>query len=287
MGFPGFNVQEARMFVAVRFFKFCRLSFAALLLSSSGIILAAPLVITYPGPASTADTRANYYVNLLDLALSKTGADYKLKPYTVIATGSRVLQDLQQGRDIDLTWGPTTATWEKETLPVRVPLDKGILGWRLFLVNKSDLPRFAQVHTMEQLKAYSAGLQHDWGDVVILRANGLPVVDASVYETMFQMLALHRFQYFPRGVGEIEGEAQRFAKLGLVVEPTLALHYPSQTYFFVSPRNKALHDLIERGLQEAMRDGSFDKLFDKFNGQAMKDAHLDTRTVFELTVPEQ
>ena len=275
------------MFVAVRFFKFCRLACAAMLLSSGGICAAAPLVITYPGPASTADTRANYYVSLLDLALSKTGVDHKLKPYTVVATGSRVFHDLQQGHDIDLTWGPTTETWEKETLPVRVPLDKGILGWRLFLVNKSDLPRFAQVHTLEQLQAHSAGLQHDWGNVAILRANGLPVVDASVYETMFQMLALHRFDYFPRGLGEINGEAQRFAKLGLVIEPTLALHYPSQTYFFVSRKNTALHDLIERGLQEAMRDGSFDKLFDQFNGQAMKDAHLDTRTVFDLKVPQQ
>jgi len=275
------------MFDVVRFFGPYRLAFAAILLWSTGVCGAAPLVVTYPGPAAAADTRANYYVSLLDLALSKTGVDYKLQPYTVIATGSRVLHDLQEGRDIDLTWGPTTATWERETLPVRVPLDKGILGWRVFLVNKSDLPKFAQVHTLEQLKAYSAGLQYDWSDVAVLRANGLPVVDASVYETMFQMLAVHRFDYFPRGVGEIDGEAKRFAKLGLVIEPKLALHYTATSYFFVSRKNPALHDLIERGLQEAMRDGSFDKLFDKFNGAAIRRVHFETRTVFELSVPQQ
>ncbi len=276
------------MFDVVRFFGLGRSAFAAILLVWAGTCAAAPpLVITYPGPATASDTRAEYYVNLLDLAMSKTGVAYKLRPYPVIATGSRVLRDLNEGHDIDLSWGPTTRAWEEQTLPIRIPIDKGILGWRLFLINKSDLPMFAEVRTLEQLKAHSAGLQHDWLDVDILRANGLPVVAASVYETMFQMLALHRFQYFPRGVGEIDGEVKRFAKLGLVVEPTLALHYPLQTYFFVSRKNPALHDLLERGLDAAIRDGSFDKLFDKFNGAAIRRAHFDARTVFELTVPEQ
>ena len=283
------------MFDVVRFFRFCRLAITVLLqvlvpvlaLAWAGSCVAQPLVITYPGPAAAADTRADYYVSLLDLALSKTGFAYELRPYTVIATGSRVLRDLEEGHDIDITWGPTTQTWEEEALPVRIPLDRGILGWRLLLVNQADLPAFAKVHTLDQLKAYTAGLQYDWSDVAILRANGLPVVQASVYETMFQMLRLHRFQYFPRGVGEIEGEAKRFASLGLVIEPTLALHYPSQTYFFVSRKNPALHDLVERGLEAAQHDGSFERLFEKFNGETMRRAHVESRTVFELTVPKQ
>ena len=274
------------MFDAVRFFGLCSLAFAATLPVQTAAA-APPLVVTYPGPAVAADTRADYYLNLLDLIMRETGVPYRLQPYPVIAAGPRVLEELNSGSDIDLSWGPTTHTWEEETLPIRIPIDKGILGWRLFLINAADLPLFAEMRTLDQLKAYSAGLQHDWIDVGILRGNGLPVVDASVYETMFQMLALRRFRYFPRGVGEREGEAKRFAGLGLVIEPTLALHYPSTTYFFVSKRNPALHDLIERGLRAAMRDGSFDKLFDKFNGAALRRAHLESRTVFELSAPEQ
>ena len=38
--------------------------------------LAQPIEIFYPGPAETADTRAGYYVSLLDLAMSKTGVRY-------------------------------------------------------------------------------------------------------------------------------------------------------------------------------------------------------------------
>ena len=273
---------------AALFSRIVRMATLSALLAGAGACAApAPLVVSYPGPATAADTRADYYVQLLELALDKTGVPYRLQPFTVVATGGRVLRDLEEGRDIDLTWGPTERIWEELALPVRIPLDKGILGWRLFLVNKSDLPSFAHVHTLEQLKAYSAGLQYDWGDVAILRANGLPVIEASVYETMFQMLALHRFQYFPRGVGEIEGEEKRFANLGLAIEPTLALHYAAQTYFFVSRKNPQLHDLIERGLRQAQRDGSFDRLFDKFNSRSIQGAHLDKRTVFELAVPEQ
>ncbi len=246
-----------------------------------------PIDITYPGPAESADTRAGYYVSLIDLAMSKTGVRYKLKPFTVITAGTRALQLLQVGKDINLTWSPTTKELEELSAPVYIPLDKGILGWRIFLINRRDREKFAGIRTLKELSQYSAGQQRDWGDVQILRANGLKVVDTSLYETMFQMLSVNRFQYFPRGIGEIWGEARRGAKFDIEVEQTLALHYPSQTYFFVSKKNPVLHDLIERGLRAAIKDGSFDRLFERFNGEAIRRANLDKRIVFELTLPNE
>jgi len=248
--------------------------------------VAGPIEIIYPGPAESADTRAGYYVSLLDLAMSKTGVPYKLKSFTVVTAGTRALQLLQAGKDINLTWGPTTKELEELSAPIYIPLDKGILGWRIFLINRRDRDKFSRIHTLKELSQYAAGQQRDWGDVQILRANGLNVVDTSLYETMFQMLSVDRFQYFPRGVGEIWDEARRGAKFDIEVEQTLALHYPSQTYFFVGKKNTMLHDLIERGLRAAIRDGSFEKLFERFNGEAIRRANLDNRIVFELKLPK-
>ncbi len=218
--------------------------------------------------------------------MSKTGTPYTLHSFVFETSGARVRQRIQEEQDINLTWALTSKEWENSLAPVRVPLDKGILGWRLFLINKRDEKLFAQIRNLAELAQYAAGQQRDWTDVAILRANGMKVVDTAIYESMFKMLTADRFQYFPRGVGEIWAEEERNAELGLEVEPALALHYPVQTYFFVSRKNPRLHDLLERGLRAAVRDGSFDKLFEQFNGEALKKARLENRRVFELKVPE-
>ena len=287
------------MFVAVRFFGISSLIMAAamkrvLLLPALAACLhgnawagsPVPVDITYPSSADSGDTRANYYVKLLELAMNKAGVPYTMHPFVFETSGSRVRQRIEDEQDINLTWALTSREWESTLAPVRVPLDKGILGWRLFLINRRDEKTFAHVRTREQLAQYAAGQQRDWTDVAILRANGMKVVDTAIYESMFKMLSADRFQYFPRGVGEIWAEEERNADLGIEVEPTLALHYPVQTYFFVSRKNPRLHDLLEQGLRAAVRDGSFDRLFEQFNGEALRKARLENRRVFELKVPQ-
>ena len=243
------------------------------------------IAIAYPDSPDPADRRGNYYIKLLELAMKKSGMPYTMHPYTFVTSGSRVMQKIADQKDINLTWALTSREWERTLAPVRISLDKGILGWRLFLINKRDEQTYANVHTLKELSQFAAGQQRDWTDVAILRANGLKVVETAIYESMFTMLTIYRFQYFPRGIGEIWAEAQRSADLGLEIEPTLALHYPVQTYFFVSKKNPILQRAIEQGLRAAIKDGSFDKLFDQYNGEAIRKAHLDTRRVFELKVP--
>jgi ABC-type amino acid transport substrate-binding protein len=245
-----------------------------------------PIAIVYPDSSDPADRRGSYYIKLLELAMKKSGLPYTMHPYTFVTSGSRVMQKIADEQDINLTWALTSRQWEQALAPVRISLDKGILGWRLLLINKRDEKIYADIRTLKELSQYAAGQQRDWSDVAILRANGLKVVDTAIYESMFTMLSVDRFQYFPRGVGEIRAEAERNADLGIEIEPTLALHYPVQTYFFVSKKNTTLHGAIEKGLRAAIKDGSFDKLFNQYNGEALKKAHLETRRVFELKVPE-
>ncbi|HEY4081113.1 MAG TPA: hypothetical protein VGM81_10470 [Burkholderiaceae bacterium] len=253
--------------------------------SSAGAESAAQKPVVYPSAGQADDERGNYYVSLLKLALSKADGAFEVHPSDDASVNLRVLTRMAAGQGIDVVWAPAARSLEHDFRRVPVPLDKGILGWRLLLIKAKDRARFASVQSLEQLKALQAGQVSEWVDTEILRDNGLPVVGATLYESLFGMLAAQRFNYLPRGVAEIEGEARNNAKLGLVIEPHLALHYPMCVYFFVARDNKQLADSIEQGLRRALKDGSLEKLFQQLNGPALKAANLGQRRVFELNNP--
>jgi len=246
---------------------------------------APPLAVTYPRAHDADDKRSEYYVKLIDLALAKSGVKYDLRASSGELPPMLAIDAIKNHAGIDIIWGPTSAEVETLLLPIRIPIDKGILGWRLILIKERDRAKFAGVKTLAQLRTFTAGLAHTWTDNKILRANGLPVVEGGSYDELFGMLAADRFQYFPRGVGEIWNEQQTHAGLGLEVEPHLALHYPRISYFFVANGNRRLAQAIEQGLRAAMQDGSFDKLFWQYNGPAIERAHLRNRIVFDLDNP--
>ncbi|HEX7641429.1 MAG TPA: hypothetical protein VF472_04365 [Burkholderiaceae bacterium] len=258
---------------------------AVLPVSSVFAASAAPVRIVYPAPEAGSDSRGSYIIELLRLALDKSGAAYELAPYKFPMEQSRVLLQLEKGGDIDVAWSMTTREREKTLRPIRIPIDKGLLGWRLLLINNRDRDAFGAVHSLPQLQAYAAGQEHDWPDVAVLRANGLKVKTGETYDGLFHMLEADRFQYFPRSVTEIWDEQERHRGLGIEVETTLALHYPSCIYFFVKKDNLPLEKRTEQGLRLAIRDGSFDKLFQRYYGNNILRAGLRKRTVLELANP--
>jgi len=267
-----------------------RIAGVALLLLMHSLLLApaalaAPVVIAYSGSDFATDKRGSYQLALLDLALSKTGIQYELKANKQSMVTARAWYQLEADVGINVLWGITTPELEQRLLPILIPIDNGMLGWRLFLINARDRDLFEHIHTAEQLKSVLAGQQSDWADTAILRANGFKVIDVSDARSLYPMLAAGRFQYFPRGVAEVWPEQKSHATLGLEVEQHLALHYPVNSYFFVSRKNPQLAQWIERGLRAAIADGSFDKLFNQYNGDAIKRAAFNTRTVFELSNP--
>jgi hypothetical protein len=253
---------------------------AVLLGGSAPASNAPPLSATYPAPADSEDRRGNYYSELLELVLAKAGGHFAAVASRDPSTAARVFMRLAKHDGIDVFWGPTTRQLEQDLRAVRIPLDKGILGWRLLLINRGDAARFAFVDSLQQLQRLRAGQADEWSDTRVLRDNGLQVVTASQYSNLAPMLAVRRFDYFPRGVGEITDEARQHPEF--VIESHLALHYPVCTYFFVSRDNQALAQEIESGLRRSKADGSFDRLFDLYNGAALRAAGLKERRVLEL-----
>jgi hypothetical protein len=222
---------------------------------------------------------AEFYPALLRLALEKANAG-KAPPAlrTVGQAGMgrerfRVL--LAQG-EVDVLWSSSTPEREAQFEAVRVNLLKGVNGYRVLLVPRRDLPRFAGVRDLPSLQSFSVGSGLHWSDTQILRDRGFRVVTAPQLDSLLKMLSLGRFDFMLRNVVEVDGELAGFPELELAAEPRLLLHYRQPIYFFVAKGNKALAQRIHDGLKLAMADGSFDRLF--MQNPALKKAWNLTRS---------
>lgn len=246
--------------------------------------MAAPVPIVYPRPESAGDARSLYPNRLLEMALARVDRDYKVLQSPLRMQQGRALLSLQDRNGIDVVAYMTSVEREANLLPIRIPIDKGLVGWRLLLVNRSQAARFRNISTIDDLKPFRAGQGADWPDYDILRANGLDVFGTSSYEANFNLLLNQRIDYFPRAVHEVWHEYDSHRDQ-LVVEPSIALHYPAATYFFVHKDSIALAADITLGLERMIADGSFEKLYQKFYGDEVRRSQLKDRHVIELRHP--
>jgi hypothetical protein len=252
-----------------------------------GAVLCGPAVaepVRIPMPEVAGDRRSEYADQLLQLALSRSGADHRIEYASVPMNQERQVAELEAGRLIDVAPIPASAEREARLLAVRIPVNRGVLGWRLGLIRRGDQARFDQVSTLAQLKQLRIGQGQGWPDTEILRANGLPVIAGPSYLGLFEMLQADRFDYFPRGVTEVWEELEN-RSAALEVEPRFVLHYPYDAYFMLNRKSTKLAADIERGLERAIADGSFDQLFERHFGERLRRARLHERVVIELQNP--
>jgi hypothetical protein len=248
-------------------------------------LLAESQVVRYPRSFSGYEYRDSYVLELLQLALAKAGSKQTLQPSAYSMEQQRALTELEHNHGVDVVWSMTSAEREARLLPVRIGIDKGLMGWRIALLPKSQQRRLKDVHSLADLHQLRAGQGHDWPDRKILEYNGLPVVPSSSYESLFRMLTAGRFDYFPRSLLEIWDEVDSQPPLELVVDPYLVLHYPTASYFFVSRHNPQLAETLRQGLERALLDGSFDQLFMRHYGESLRQAKLSQRRILELDNP--
>jgi len=256
----------------------------ACLLLTWQVAASAVEIVRFPKPEFEGDRRYDYAMQLLQLALSKSSTDYRIQTAELPMNQERQVLEIEAGRTIDVGPIPSSAEREARLLPIRIPLNKGLLGWRLGLIRKGDQGLIAGVNTLDDLKRVRLAQGQEWPDTQILQANGIAVITAPRYEGLFKMLTGKRFDYFPRSVMEIWDE-QAINADTLEVEPRLALHYFYDAYFMVNRKNTRLARDIRDGLEKAIADGSFDKVFQQYFGERLRKASLETRTVIELRNP--
>lgn len=226
------------------------------------------------------------YVALLKEALKKSGGDYFVaESSSELMTETRYIAEVTAG-SIDLIWTSTSVEKEKNMLPIRIPIDKGLLGYRINFISKNKRNMFSKVKTLKDLQKFTIGQGVGWGDIELYRANNLQV-EVAAYENLFAMVAANRFDLYPRGIGEVPLEVKRFGpqQPNLMVEEYLCIYYPWPYYFFVNKKKTKLRDDIEKGLKIMMEDGSFDAHFEKYYMPAVKMANLSKRNIVRIKNP--
>ncbi|WP_139309714.1 amino acid ABC transporter substrate-binding protein [Teredinibacter haidensis] len=228
--------------------------------------------------------RGLYTRELIKLALNKSQRPYSIEAVDLPKVpSSRTMRMLQEGR-YNVAPLHTNQQREHELLPIRIPLYRGLGGWRLLFVRNED-QRFSQVHSLKRLKNMKAGLGHDWPDTQVLNANRFNVITAFSRDSLFQQLHFKRIDYFPRGIYEIWDEKALPIALGLKVEPNIVLRYPTATYFFVDKNDTELATTLKQGLELAIKDGSFHRVFMAFMASHILQANLQGRTLLEIPNP--
>lgn len=252
---------------------------------STTVYAANSSTVYYPRPETQDDQRTNYPLRLLSLALEKTANDIVLKPTEKVMNQARALLQLEKGSQVDVVWSMTSIERENKLMPIRIPIYKGLIGWRIFLIHQDDVALFASIQGVEELKIKRALQGSDWPDRTILEANDFTVSHTPIYENLFKMLTLKRGDYFPRSIVEIWSEADRYHKDKIVIEKTHLIQYPTVFYFFVNTNRPNLAEVISEGLERAINDGSFDALFLEVHQNIIDRVDLAGRRIITLDNP--
>ena len=256
---------------------------AGFILLCSGSAHSASWQITYPRPLDTATTIEEYPLKLLSLALDQTGVNYQLKPSVNIQPKGKTLDRLQDNREVNIAWSMTNPQREKDLLPIRIPIFKGLIGWRLLLIRQDMAERFTYIQQLENLIKLSPLQGRDWPDTKILQSNGFNVITDRTQNALINMLSNAQGDFFPRSIVEVWEElANSDAANKLQVQASLGIRYPAAIYFFVNKSSVPLANLIERGLEKAIENGEFEALFIDNYQTYIDRAQIESRTFYPL-----
>ena len=231
------------------------------------------------------DANARYAIKIFEMAMNKAQASYKLNIKKSKKPAITLRRMLEAGTT-DVIWATTSKTLEDKFIAVRIPLYKGLMGYRTLLIKPSSQRLFNNISTLADLSNVSLGQVHSWADTAILEKNGLNVIKVTKHHSLFSKLKKGDFDAAPRAIHETIQEARE--NEALAVEERLLLHYPQPMYLFVSAHKPELAHQLTYGLSKAIRDGSLDILLYREESvkQAVAELQRKTRTLIELENPE-
>lgn len=229
----------------------------------------------------------HYCEELLRQSALLSGKAYRFESVSNPVGQGRAIRMMSAGEGpFNVLWSMTSEVREQQLLPLRIPLDRGLMGWRLLLVRKDDQARFAALRSLEDLRGIPIGQMHDWPDTQILRANGLTVGTSSVFASLFTMLLRGRIDAIALSALEVEQELARSGHAAqLAIAPGWMLRYPAAYYYFVSPREPQLAEDLRRGLERLVSEGRLQALFQQHVRPQLERLGLRDRRMLALLNP--
>lgn len=248
-------------------------------------------VFTFKGPETPDDQRYQYVQKVLALALNKTKdeyGDFELKPTSKDINLGRLM--LQMDKDIYPNYffkmSITDELLDKFHV-IKFPIDRGISGYRIALINQQRKTSFCAIENIESLRKQVVVQGIGWLDGDILKYNGINVYALANYNSMFELVSLNRVDLFFRAINEIknEYELEQHHFPNLMIEPCIALYYPLPRFFVTAKTNVENANRIEKGLKIAYADGSFITLWEEYFLDSIALVNLQNRTLLKLENP--
>lgn len=148
---------------------------------------------------SELDNRYQYTYDLLTLVIEATKADFGEASLTVsdmIMSRNRIFRALKDGQTINVIAEASKLEWDEQLIPIRIPIRKGIQGFRIFIIKQENAAALANITTLAQLTSLNTGSGSQWSTKVALQLAGFNVVESTEYDNLFNMLSKGRFVTF-------------------------------------------------------------------------------------------
>ena len=218
------------------------------------------------------------------LALEKAEPKYGKVTIERVAidTLSEAVDALQSDQKIDVIVSGTDMERETNLLPIYIPLERGLLGFRACMIQPKNQPLFDNIQQTKQFKENQlyVGLGSAWPDKNIMLDNGFIVKHAPRDQELFSMLANNDIQCFSRSMIEIDDELM--AHEAFSAEKRLAFIYPFADIIYLRKGAPKLHEVLEYGLQQAIEDRSYFSLFKHYYSGALQKYEFYFRKILVL-----
>lgn len=236
------------------------------------------------------DYRDRYTLHLLTAALDASVLKYG--PYEIRTSSlgmerDRLLQEMVKGDRVNLSAQITSPQWEESLIPIRVPVDKGLSGFRISLIDSRRQAQLSAVETLEQLKTLALGAGRQWSSTAVFLRAGFDVVPGNSTSGLHSMLGANRFLHFPRSIDEAIFEQKLYVQQfpALAIETSMTIYIPLPRYFFVAPNAPHLARRLDYGMHQLVADGRFDQIFHQFYDEMIAQVGLRKRRIFRLDNP--
>ena len=153
---------------------------------------------------------------------------------------------------------------------VPIPLDRGLLGWRINLLLGAQRDKLAQVRSISDLAHFSMGQNVGWMDVEIYRAAGIPTKEIKHWSNgeFAEQMEAGFLDLFPLGLEEtlnyfLPHFQQHYPQL--TVDPYILVRYPWFRFVWVAPgpETDALYQALQTGFDRIVANGQFLRVWSK------------------------
>lgn len=178
--------------------------------------------------------------------------------------------------------------YDKELIPINIPLTEGLISKRVLVAAKSKVKLFDKVESVDDLRALNlvGAFGEKWFDNRVWEENDLKHVAVADWQLVYSMLSRpnRNVDYFSRSVLEAQEEIKPYSDLAIV--PNILFLYEKNVILYLSPHHKELKPILEKALHYAQSSGLIRTVLDKYYGRDINSLDLDKRRVIHLKTPK-